>query len=128
MGRCHVCGNPTTEQTAYARIALTGQVYLICCPMCLTAIQAGAVQRRMNSRSHSSPRASVLVEYLPAVQVGGDYGWAHAVDDDRMYAVVADVSGHGITSSLVASRLGESHVAPPGQTAPSCSWRGTLSG
>ena len=73
--------------------------------MCLTAIQAGAVQRRMISPSHSTPRASVFVEYHPAVQVGGDYGWARSVGDERMYAVVADVSGHGITSSLVASRI-----------------------
>lgn len=105
MDRCHVCGNPTTQEKAYARIALTDHVYLICCPMCLTAIQAGAVQRRMVAKSHEAPRASVFVEYLPAVQVGGDYAWVHAVGRDLMYAVVADVSGHGITSSLVASRI-----------------------
>jgi hypothetical protein len=52
MVRCHVCGNPTTEEKAYARIALSDRVYLICCPMCLTAIQAGAVQRRMVAKSH----------------------------------------------------------------------------
>ena len=105
MERCHVCGNPTTEEKAYARIALSDRVYLICCPMCLTAIQAGAVQRRMVAKSHEAPRASVFVEYLPAGQVGGDYAWVHAVGRDLMYAVVADVSGHGITSSLVASRI-----------------------
>ncbi len=105
MDRCHVCGNPTTQERAYARIALTDSVYLICCPMCLTAIQAGAVQRRMVAKSHEAPRASVFVEYLPAVQVGGDYGWVHTAGPDLMYAVVADVSGHGITSSLVASRI-----------------------
>lgn len=105
MDRCHVCDNPTTQEGAYARIALTDSVYLICCPMCLTAIQAGAVQRRMVAKSHEAPRASVFVEYLPAVQVGGDYAWVHAVGRDLMYAVVADVSGHGITSSHVASRI-----------------------
>jgi sigma-B regulation protein RsbU (phosphoserine phosphatase) len=105
MDRCHVCGNPTTEEKAYARIALSDRVYLICCPMCLTAIQAGAVQRRMVAKSHEAPRASVFVEYLPAGQVGGDYAWVHAVGRDLMYAVVVDVSGHGITSSLVASRI-----------------------
>jgi len=39
------------------------------------------------------------------VQVGADYAWVQAVGQDLMYAVVADVSGHGITSSLVASRI-----------------------
>ncbi len=105
IDRCHVCGNPTAEERAYARIALRDRAYLICCPMCLTAIQAGAVQRRMVSPSQEVPRASVFVEYLPAVQVGGDYAWVQAAGDDRLYVVVADVSGHGITSSLVASRV-----------------------
>ncbi len=105
MERCHVCGNPTTEGRAYARIALRDSVYLICCPMCLTAIQAGAVQRRMVSPSREMSRASAFVQYLPAVQVGGDYAWIHPSDEDHLYVVVADVSGHGITSSLVASRI-----------------------
>jgi serine phosphatase RsbU (regulator of sigma subunit) len=73
--------------------------------MCLTAIQAGAVQRRMVAKSHPGPRASVFVEYLPAVQVGGDFAWTRWSGEDRLYAAVADVSGHGITSSLVASRV-----------------------
>lgn len=105
MDRFHVCGNPTSEARAYVRLALHDRTYLVCCPMCLTAIPAWAVQRRVVAKSPSGPRASVFVEYLPAVQVGGDFAWTRWSGDDLLYAAIVDVSGHGITSSLVASRV-----------------------
>jgi len=54
---------------------------------------------------HSSDsRASVDVEYIPALQVGGDYICVRRVGEDKLCVVVADVAGHGIASSLVMSR------------------------
>lgn len=105
MGRCHSCGRPIAEDAAYARIALGDQTYLVCCPMCMTAIEAGHIQRRMIPTSFSDDNVAVFVEYLPALQVGGDYAYVRYSGSEHLYFIVADVSGHGITASLIMSRL-----------------------
>lgn len=105
MGRCHSCGRPIAEDAAYARIAVGDHTYLVCCPMCMTAIEAGHIQRRMIPTSFSDDNVAVFVEYLPALQVGGDYACVQYTDPDNLYFIVADVSGHGITASLIMSRL-----------------------
>ena len=105
MGRCHACGRAIEEEAAYARIALGDQTYLVCCPMCMTALEAGHIQRRMIPTSFSDDNVAVFVEYLPALQVGGDYAYVQYTDTDSLYLIVADVSGHGITASLIMSRL-----------------------
>lgn len=106
MNRCHSCGRALAEKQAYARVKVGGETYLFCCPMCQSAFNAGALQRRMILQAFSDDRASILVEYLPALQVGGDYTCIRAVGDDKLYVIVADISGHGIGSSLVMSRIG----------------------
>lgn len=106
IDRCHSCGKAITESEAHARSEVDGETYLFCCPMCQSAFGAGHVQRRMVLQAFSDERASVYVEYVPALQVGGDYTCIRAVGEDRLYVIVADVSGHGIASSLVMSRVG----------------------
>lgn len=106
MDRCHSCGRPITEEEAYASVQVGGETHLLCCPMCLSAFKAGPVQRRMILQGFSDDRASVFVEYLPALQVGGDYTCVRAVGEDKLYVIVADISGHGISSSLVMSLIG----------------------
>lgn len=105
MGRCHACGKAIEEEAAYARIALGDHTYLVCCPMCMTALEAGSIQRKMIPSSFSDENVAVFVEYLPALQVGGDYACIQYAGADRLYFIVADVSGHGITASLIMSRL-----------------------
>jgi sigma-B regulation protein RsbU (phosphoserine phosphatase) len=73
--------------------------------MCITASEAGDIQRRMIPSSFADERASIFVGYQPALHVGGDYVCIRWLNDDRLYAVVADISGHGVTSSLIMSRL-----------------------
>ena len=104
--RCHSCGKTVTESETHARLEVGGETYLFCCPMCQSAFAAGNVQRRMVLQAFSDERASVFIEYVPALQVGGDYTCIRAVGDDKLYVIVADVSGHGIASSLVMSRVG----------------------
>lgn len=106
MYKCHSCGRPITESEVYARISVGGETYLFCCPMCGSAFKAGPVQRRMVLQAFADDRASVFVEYVPALQVGGDYTCIRAVGEDKLYVIVADVSGHGISSSLVMARVG----------------------
>jgi sigma-B regulation protein RsbU (phosphoserine phosphatase) len=47
---------------------------------------------------------SVEAQYEPASSIGGDYGLV-IPSDDRLDVVVCDVSGHGISSTLVANRI-----------------------
>lgn len=105
MSECHSCGRSIKESEAYARIVLGGIAYLLCCPMCVAAIEAGQVQRRMIPQSFSDERIKVIVEYLPALLVGGDYACIQSQGDNQLLLLVADVSGHGIAPSLVMSRL-----------------------
>lgn len=105
MGQCYSCGRNLEDAAAYSRIQVGAEVFLICCPMCMTASEAGHVQRRMIPSSFSNQYVSVFVGYQPALHVGGDYACVRGVDDGRLYAVVADISGHGVTSSIVMSRL-----------------------
>jgi PAS domain S-box-containing protein len=47
---------------------------------------------------------SVEAHYQPASSIGGDYGLV-IPGEDRLDIVVCDVSGHGISSALVANRI-----------------------
>lgn len=105
MGQCYSCGRAIEDAAAYSRIQVGGNVFLICCPMCMTASEAGHVQRRMIPSSFADERASIFIGYQPALHVGGDYICVRWRDGGRLYAVLADISGHGVTSSLVMSRL-----------------------
>jgi PAS domain S-box-containing protein len=48
--------------------------------------------------------ASVEAYYQPASSIGGDYGMV-IPGDGRLDVVVCDVSGHGISSALIANRI-----------------------
>jgi len=102
---CHVCGKPTAFEAAHARLTLRGQSFLVCCPMCLSALEAGSVQRHLMPASHAGRVADVTVRYLPALHVGGDFAVAEQRAGARLALAVGDVSGHGVTSALVSSRL-----------------------
>lgn len=105
MSTCYACGKSVAEADAYARITLSGEVYLLCCPMCMSSVEAGRVQRMLIPSSFSEERTDIFVEYLPALQVGGDYASIRYSPRNKLYLVIGDVSGHGITSSLLMSRL-----------------------
>jgi hypothetical protein len=98
---CHVCGKRTDPEAAHARLTLRGEHFLVCCPMCLTALEAGSVLYRLMPPSHSGRHADVRVRYPPSLLVGGDF----AVVDLRGAALaVGDVPGHGVTAALLSRR------------------------
>lgn len=105
MRACYSCGRPISEGEAFARITIADTVYLVCCPMCLSAVEAGNVQRQMVSRRVDDPLMRVSVEYIPALLVGGDSFCVRAPEPNKRHLVVSDISGHGVTSSLVSARL-----------------------
>jgi PAS domain S-box-containing protein len=67
-------------------------------------VLAERVQQSLAPRGLTWGRVSVEAHYQPASSIGGDYGLV-IPGDDRLDVVVCDVSGHGISSALVANRI-----------------------
>jgi len=65
---------------------------------------AERVQQSLAPRSLSWGGAAVETHYQPAWSVGGDYGLV-VPNEDHLDVLVCDVSGHGISSALVANRI-----------------------
>jgi PAS domain S-box-containing protein len=65
---------------------------------------AERVQQSLAPRSLIWGGAAVETHYQPAWSVGGDYGLV-VPNDDHLDVLVCDVSGHGISSALVANRI-----------------------
>jgi sigma-B regulation protein RsbU (phosphoserine phosphatase) len=65
---------------------------------------AERVQQSLAPRGLTWGGVSVEAHYQPASSIGGDYGLV-IPGDDRLDVVVCDVSGHGISSALVANRI-----------------------
>jgi sigma-B regulation protein RsbU (phosphoserine phosphatase) len=71
---------------------------------------AERVQQSLAPKGLTWGGVSVEAHYQPASSIGGDYGLVIA-SDDRLDVVVCDVSGHGISSALVANRIYSETVA-----------------
>jgi phosphoserine phosphatase RsbU/P len=56
--------------------------------------------------------------YQPAHAIGGDFGFVRPSIDGHLNIVVCDVSGHGISSALVANRIYSETVTLLGDRAP----------
>jgi PAS domain S-box-containing protein len=65
---------------------------------------AERVQQSLAPKGLSWSGVSVEAHYQPASSIGGDYGLV-IPGDGRLDVVVCDVSGHGISSALVANRI-----------------------
>ena len=56
--------------------------------------------------------------YQPAHTIGGDFGFVRPWKDEHLNLLVCDVSGHGISSALVANRIYSESVTLLGDRAP----------
>jgi PAS domain S-box-containing protein len=65
---------------------------------------AERVQQSLAPKSLKWGSVSVETYYQPAWSIGGDYGLV-VPGDDSLDVLVCDVSGHGISSALVANRI-----------------------
>jgi sigma-B regulation protein RsbU (phosphoserine phosphatase) len=65
---------------------------------------AERVQQSLTPKSLRWGNVSVETYYQPAWSIGGDYGLV-VPGDDCLDVLVCDVSGHGISSALVANRI-----------------------
>lgn len=76
-----------------------------------------ARQIQLSILPHSIPRLAdldIAAHYLPMTSVAGDFYDFIQIDDKHIGILIADVSGHGLPSALIASML---QVALTGQTA-----------
>jgi len=65
---------------------------------------AERVQQSLAPKSLTWGGVSVEAYYQPVLSIGGDYGLVNP-GDDHLDVLVCDVSGHGISSALVANRI-----------------------
>jgi serine phosphatase RsbU (regulator of sigma subunit) len=56
--------------------------------------------------------------YQPAHTIGGDFGLVSPLDDEHLNLLVCDVSGHGISSALVANRIYSETITQLNNRAP----------
>jgi phosphoserine phosphatase RsbU/P len=79
---------------------------------------AARVQRSLEPKSIVWGGISVESFYHPARAIGGDFGLVSPLDDQHLNLLVCDVSGHGITSALVANRIYSETITQLGKGAP----------
>lgn len=66
---------------------------------------ASRVQESLSPQPIVWHGSSVETYYMPVRTIGGDFGLVAPSGDDHLNLLVCDVSGHGISSALVANRI-----------------------
>jgi len=68
-------------------------------------ILAARVQQSLAPKSLVWGGMRVETFYHPVRTIGGDFGLVSPLDEDHLNVLVGDVSGHGISSALIANRI-----------------------
>ena len=66
---------------------------------------AERIHRSMIPRNERRGNLEVECNFTPMIGIGGDYASVHFQDDTHVVVTICDVSGHGIASALLASRV-----------------------
>lgn len=66
---------------------------------------AARVQQSLAPKGLRWGRVAVETYYMPVRTIGGDFGLVTPLSDGLLNLLVCDVSGHGISSALVANRI-----------------------
>lgn len=66
---------------------------------------AKKIHKGLMPHSMRSEVADIAVTYKPMFYMGGDYAKFNFLDDNRLMFVVADVTGHGVSSALLVNRV-----------------------
>lgn len=66
---------------------------------------ASRVQQSLAPKALQWGRVAVEAYYLPVRSIGGDFGLVAPQDESHLNLLVCDVSGHGISSALMANRI-----------------------
>ena len=79
---------------------------------------AARVQQSLAPESFRWGALRVDTFYQPAHTIGGDFGFVRPSEEKHLNLLVCDVSGHGISSALVANRIYSETVMLLGNRAP----------
>jgi PAS domain S-box-containing protein len=66
---------------------------------------ASRVQQSLAPKALEWGRVAVETYYMPVLTIGGDFGLVTPHSGDHLDLLVCDVSGHGISSALMANRI-----------------------
>jgi PAS domain S-box-containing protein len=81
-------------------------------------VLAARVQQSLAPESLLWGALRVDTFYQPAHTIGGDFGFVRPSNEEALNLLVCDVSGHGISSALVANRIYSETVTLLGNRAP----------
>jgi len=81
-------------------------------------VLAARVQQSLAPESFLWGALRVDTFYQPARTIGGDFGFVRPSKDEHLNLLVCDVSGHGISSALVANRIYSETITLLGNPAP----------
>jgi PAS domain S-box-containing protein len=79
---------------------------------------AARVQQSLAPKSMVWGGIRVETCYHPVRTIGGDFGLVSPLDEDHLNVVVGDVSGHGISSALIANRIYSETISQLNNGAP----------
>jgi phosphoserine phosphatase RsbU/P len=79
---------------------------------------AARVQQSLAPKSLVWGGLRVETYYDPVRTIGGDFGLVRPLEEEHLNLLVCDVSGHGISSALVANRIYTETIAQLGSGAP----------
>lgn len=66
---------------------------------------ANTIHKSLIPCSMKHDLADVAVTYVPMLYMGGDYANFSFLDDDKLVFIVADMTGHGVSSALLVNRM-----------------------
>jgi len=66
---------------------------------------AKRIHKGLMPRSVSTDIADIAVTHKPMFYMGGDYANVHFMDDKKLFFILADVTGHGVSAALLVNRL-----------------------
>jgi phosphoserine phosphatase RsbU/P len=66
---------------------------------------ARKIQKSIIPHSARSELADIAVTYQPMFYMGGDYAKFSFIDKDKLVFIMADITGHGVSSALLVNRI-----------------------
>ncbi len=81
-------------------------------------VLAARVQQSIAPKSMVWGGIRVETFYHPVRTIGGDFGLVSPLDEDHLNVLVCDVSGHGISSALIANRIYSETISQLNNGAP----------
>lgn len=66
---------------------------------------ANKIHSGLMPQSISSEKVDIAVSYKPLLYMGGDYAKFHFINNDRLFFMISDVTGHGVSAALLVNRI-----------------------